>query len=227
MATEISDWIRLKSVSLRGEIPVILHAQDKNLVKQMLAGDEQAFRRFFDDHFRRLYRFALTRLGNDVDAAEEVAQMTLCKATQSLESYRGEAALFTWLCSICRNASTDWLRQQGRYREQVVLIEDFPQVQAVVDSLEEDDSLRPDKRQERLELIRLIQVALDRLPPNYGNVLEWKYIDGFSVKEIAARLELGTEATQSLLARAKRAFCDVYATMTESLQGDKANRGLT
>jgi RNA polymerase sigma-70 factor (ECF subfamily) len=206
---------------------MILHAQDKTLVKQMLAGDQQAFRRFFDENFRRLYRFALARLGNDTNAAEEVAQMALCKATQNLASYRGEAALFTWLCTICRNASTDWLRQQGRYREQIVLIEDFPQVQAVVDSLEEDDSLRPDKRQERLELVRLIQVALDKLPPNYGNVLEWKYIDGCSVKEIAGRLELGTEATQSLLARAKRAFCDVYAAMTESLQLKQTNRGLT
>ena len=96
----------------------------------------------------------------------------------------------------------------------------------MVDSLEEDESLRPDKRQERLELVRLIQVALDRLPPNYGNILEWKYIDGYSVKEIAARLELGTEATQSLLARAKRAFCDVYAAMSGSLQTDSPNQGL-
>jgi RNA polymerase sigma-70 factor, ECF subfamily len=205
----------------------MLYAQDKKLVKQMLAGDEQAFRSFFDDNFRRLYRFALARLGNDRDAAEEVAQMAMCKATQNLDSYRGEAALFTWLCTICRNTSTDWLRQQGRYREQIVLTEDFPHIQAVVDSLEEDDSLRPDKRQERLELVRLIQVALDRLPPNYGNILEWKYIDGYSVKEIAAKMGLGTEATQSLLARAKRAFCDVYAAMSESLQPDNSNRGLT
>jgi RNA polymerase sigma-70 factor (ECF subfamily) len=193
----------------------------------MLAGDEAAFRRFFEDNFRRLYRFALARLGNDTDAAEEVAQMVLCKATQNLASYRGEAALYTWLCTICRNTATDWLRQHGRYREQIVLIEDFPQIQAVVDSLQEDSSLRPDSRQERLELVRLIQVALDKLPPHYGNVLEWKYIDGYSVKEIAETLKLGTEATQSLLARAKRAFCDVYAAMTESLQADDANRGLT
>jgi RNA polymerase sigma-70 factor (ECF subfamily) len=193
----------------------------------MLAGDEPAFRRFFDDNFRRLYRFALARLGNDADAAEEIAQIALCKAIRNLRSYRGEAALFTWLCTICRNTATDWLRQQGRYQEQIVLIEDFPQVQAIVDSLEEDISLQPDRQQERVELVRLIQVALDKLPPNYGNVLEWKYIDGYSVREIATRLKLGTEATQSLLARAKRAFCDVYAAMTESLQVDQSNRGLT
>ena len=67
------------------------------------------------------------------------------------------------------------------------------------------------------EMSRLIQVALDRLPPRYGDVLEWKYVEGHSVKEIAARLDLGTEATQSLLARAKRAFADVYRTLMDAL----------
>ncbi|MDH3531576.1 MAG: hypothetical protein OEO82_01525, partial [Gammaproteobacteria bacterium] len=56
-----------------------------------------------------------------------------------------------------------------------------------------------------------------RLPAKYGDVLEWKYIEGHSVKEISARLQMGTEATQSLIARAKRAFADVYATMSEAL----------
>ncbi|MDH3433674.1 MAG: hypothetical protein OEM60_07445, partial [Gammaproteobacteria bacterium] len=67
------------------------------------------------------------------------------------------------------------------------------------------------------EALRLIQVALDRLPANYGNVLEWKYVEGHSVKEISARLEIGTEATQSLLARAKRAFADVYGSLSGAL----------
>ena len=64
---------------------------------------------------------------------------------------------------------------------------------------------------------RLIQVALDRLPARYGDVLEWKYVEGHSVKEIARRLDIGTEATQSLLARAKRAFADVYNSLTNAL----------
>ena len=69
----------------------------------------------------------------------------------------------------------------------------------------------------RLETTRLIQVALDKLPTHYGNALEWKYISGFSVEEIAAKLGVGFEAAQSILARAKRAFCDVYGTLTGEL----------
>ena len=66
------------------------------------------------------------------------------------------------------------------------------------------------------------QVALDRLPAKYGNVLEWKYIEGRSVKEISARLNIGQEATQSLLARAKRAFGDVYSSIIDAMN-DRAN----
>ena len=98
-----------------------------------------------------------------------------------------------------------------------MLIEDYPEIQAAVDSLQVPLADNPDHQVQRLELVRMIQVALDRLPPRYGNVLEWKYIEGYSVKEIAARLELGQEATQSLLARAKRAFGDVYGSLTAPL----------
>ena len=197
---------------------MLIQLDDKRLVKQLLAGDERAFRRFFDDNFSRLYRFALARLENDPEAARDVTQIALCKAVRHIKSYRGEAALFTWLCAICRNSVSDWLKSQGRYHEHIVLIEDYPAVQAAVDSLEQSESEQPDAQQERAELVRLIQVALDRLPVNYGNVLEWKYVEGYTVKEIAARLDIGTEAAQSLLARAKRAFSDVYSSLAEPLQ---------
>jgi RNA polymerase sigma-70 factor (ECF subfamily) len=56
-------------------------------------------------------------------------------------------------------------------------------------------------------------VALDKLPPKYGDVLEWKYIEGYSVKEIALKMDLSPEAAQSLLARAKTAFREIYSTL--------------
>ena len=194
-----------------------VYIEDKRLVKQLLAGDARAFDRFFDDNFARLYRFALTRLSDDPDAAREVAQISLTRAVRKLHTYRAEAALFTWLCAICRNETSDWLARQGRYRQHIVLTEDLPEVQAVVDSLQAPPQTSPERHYRRVELLRLIQVALDRLPPRYGDVLEWKYIEGHSVKEIAKRLDIGAEATQSLLARARRAFAEVYSTLTEGL----------
>jgi RNA polymerase sigma-70 factor (ECF subfamily) len=191
---------------------------DKRLVKQVLAGSERAFDQFFDENFARLYRFALVRLGDDEDAARDIAQITLSKAMRKLHTYKGEAALFTWLCSICRNETSDWLASQGRYHRHIVLTEDFPEVKAAVESLQVPDQMRPDAHYRRVELLRLIQVALDSLPAKYGDALEWKYIEGHSVKEIAERMNMGVEATQSLLARARRAFADAYSSLAAGLE---------
>jgi RNA polymerase sigma-70 factor (ECF subfamily) len=68
--------------------------RDRGLVRRMLAGDDRAFDAFFEGYFPGIYRFALTRM-RDEDAAEDVAQATLCKAITKLRTYRGEAALFT------------------------------------------------------------------------------------------------------------------------------------
>jgi len=199
-------------------MPVYL--DDKRLVKQLLAGDQRAFDRFFEENFARLYRFAIARLSDDPEGAREVVQITLTRAVRKLDTFRAESALFTWLCAICRNEVSDWLRRQGRYRDHIVLVEDFPEVQAAVDSFQAPLEDSPERHYERVEAMRLIQVALDKLPAKYGNVLEWKYVEGHSVKEISAKLNIGTEATQSLLARAKRAFADVYSSMNKAINND-------
>lgn len=194
-----------------------IYLDDKKFVRQLLEGDERAFDRFFEENFARLYRFALARLSDDPEAAREIAQITLTRALQNLHTYRAESALFTWLCAICRNETSEWLRKQARYRQHVVLTEDFPDIQAAVDSYRAPQDEGPEASYRRTESIRLIQVAMDRLPARYGDVLEWKYVDGCSVREIACRLELGQEATQSLLARARRAFGEVYETLVNGM----------
>ncbi len=201
-----------------GWCDMAVYLEDKRLVKQLLAGNERAFDQFFDENFARLYRFALTRLSDDPDAAREVAQLTLTKALHKLSTYRAESALFTWLCAICRNETSDWLAKQGRYREHIVLTEDLPEVRAAVESVQAPEQASPERHYRRVELLRLIQVALDSLPARYGDVLEWKYIEGHSINEISSRLDIGPEATQSLLARARRAFADVYTSLTRGLQ---------
>jgi len=193
--------------------------EDRRLVKRLLAHDQQAFHAFFDGYFPRLYRFARARLGDDPEGTKEIVHVTLSKALRKLGSYRGEAAFFTWLCTICRNEISDHLERVARDRKHVVLTEDMPDVRAAVEALTAPESDEPEFEFRRLETTRLIQVALDQLPTHYGNALEWKYVYGFSVEEIAGKLGVGPDAAQSLLARAKRAFQEVYAALTHDLVG--------
>lgn len=187
----------------------VVYVEDKRLVARLLAGDEHAFRQFFADHYARLYRFALARLGRDAGAAEDAAQAALSRALENLASYRGEAQLYTWLCAICRAEIAQHLRKSGRREAHVLLLDDSTELRAAVDSLAAADD-DPADELAREQRARSIQVALDRLPPRYGDALEWKYVEGFSAQEIAARLNIGLEAANSLLARAKRAFKEAY-----------------
>ena len=66
-------------------------ASDRDLVERMLSGQEEAFVEFFDGHFPRLYRFAMARLNQDADAAEEVVQTVMCRAIAKLNHSRRHA----------------------------------------------------------------------------------------------------------------------------------------
>lgn len=192
-----------------------IYLEDRKLTKRLLAGDERAFGQFFDEHFSRLYRFALARLSGDAEAAGDVTQSALSRALRKIHLYRGESALFTWICVICRHEISDWWKKQSRYRDHIVLTEDYPDIRAVVEALDTPSQSDPLRQYQQHEAARLIQVALDRLPSKYGNALEWKYIEGHSVKEIAARLDISPEAAQSVLARAKRSFREIYNTLVQ------------
>jgi RNA polymerase sigma-70 factor (ECF subfamily) len=172
----------------------------------MLDGDERAFSAYFDAYFARLYRFALPRLNRDVEATREVVQATLSKAMRRLAEYRGQAAMFSWLCQICRHEIVDYLRANRRHRDNVVLIDDRPEMRAAIEAIQAPDEFDVFKSYGRGEVGRLMQAVLDRLPARYGDALEWKYVDGRSVEEIGERLGIGRIAAQSLLARARVAF---------------------
>ena len=182
--------------------------EDSQLMQRMLAGEERAFTAFFETYFPRIYRFALPRVGRNEDTAKDVVQATLVKAMRKLGDYRGDAALFTWLCQICRREIADHVRSQRRHSEKVVLIEDSEEVRAALESIEAPPGDDPLRRCDSAELKRLVHAVLDRLPGRYGEALEWKYVEGRSVEEIGDRLGIGHTAAQSLLARARVAFRD-------------------
>ena len=192
-------------------MPTIHHHDDKTLVRRMLAGRESAFDEFFAAYFPGLYRFALGRLSDDPQAAEDIAQRTLCRAIRKLSTYRGEAALFTWLCTFCRHELSAHFQKESRRPATLGLIDDVPEVRAVLESLASATE-GPDADLRRREVGRWVELTLDHLPRRYAQALRWKYFDELSVREIGDRLGLGAKAAESLLTRARRAFREGFET---------------
>jgi RNA polymerase sigma-70 factor (ECF subfamily) len=204
------------------------HPQDLQLARRLVAGDEREFTRFFDEYYPRVFRFALARLRRDTDAADEMAQKTLCRAVRKLHLYRGEASLFTWLCQICRHEIHDHLESLTREGTRFVSVDDDAAIRAALESLPADAHSDPVGVAHRADVLRLVQVVLDYLPAGYGNALEWKYVEGLEVNEIAARLQVTPLAAESLLARARRAFREGWLSVTgerlpEALAGESGS----
>ena len=196
---------------------------DLDLARRVLDGDESASEVFFAEYFPRLYRFACIRLGGDAQAAEDVVQATLIRGVRKLHTYRGEAALFTWLCTLCRREVGVWLERAGRSME-VALADDLPAARMALDAaagLASD----PESLAARRELSRLVQLTLDQLPGRYAQVLEWKYIQGLTVSEIAGQLGLGYKAAESLLTRARQSFRDAFAVTAGAWPPSPAGHG--
>ncbi len=190
----------------------VVHA-DKAIAKRLLRGDERAFHDLFDDYFPKLYRFALARLNGDEDEARDIVQETFCRAFERLDSYRGEASLYGWMCQICRNAMIDRGRRLAREPQQIAVIDDDGTIRSILETLAAPADEQPEAAARRSELVQLIQATLDCLPGHYGDVLEWKYVDGLSVAEIAARLSVSAKAAESALTRARGAFREAIQTI--------------
>ena len=123
----------------------VVHS-DRAIANRLLKGDEAAFRELFDSFFPKLYRFALARLDGNQDEAKEVVQQTFCKAFERLDSYRGEASLYGWMCQICRNNIIDLGRRRQREFQQVALLEEDGTIQSILETLSAPASEQPGSR---------------------------------------------------------------------------------
>ena len=183
---------------------------DTELVERLLRGDARAFDVFFNEYYPKLYRFASRRFPKDTATAEDIAQSTLCRALESLRSYRGEAALFTWLCTLCRREMSARWRDYHAFAGAPALAEDDPEVRVALEALLATDQHDPLLATSREQVQASILTTLDYLPPPYADILEWKYVRDMSVEAIASRLGRTTKATESLLTRARGAFRETF-----------------
>jgi RNA polymerase sigma-70 factor (ECF subfamily) len=181
----------------------------------MGAGEQRAFDEFYHSHVPRLVAFTTRRSRLDPASVEDIVQNTLIKAMRNLSSYRGEASLFTWLTQICRHELADATRKAAR-RPAHVSLEEPDQVVRLAHQLRLPTNREPSAQVEAELHAAAVLRTLNSLPERYALALEAKYGDGLSVEEIAAMLGVTTIAAQSLLARAREAFRELWLANTSA-----------
>jgi len=162
-----------------------------------------------------LLAFARLQLGND-DEAEDAVQEALAGALRNAESFRGEAALKTWIIAILKNKVADILRQRQRRpvtASQLRSPDDPGALPAVFDSKGMwRDASRPARWEDpeadlnSRQFLAIFDSCLNRLPPQQGRVFLMREVVELATEEICAELGLSVSNVHVILHRARLAL---------------------
>lgn len=145
----------------------------------------------------RILAYATRLLGGDRAEAEDVAQECMLRLWRAAPTWRqGETKVTTWTYRVATNLCID--RQRKRQRRGLVGLDDAPEMP--------EPGPGADGRLQSAQRMDALQAALARLPDRQRQAVVLRHIEGLSNPEIAAVLEIGTEAVESLTARGKRAL---------------------
>lgn len=179
----------------------MLSQHDQQIMKRLLSRDEKALRSFYALHKTQLYTYLLR--SQPPEDAEEVLQDAFVAFIESLRNFQGKSSLKTFLYSIAKRKSIDKHRRQRLKRllfsyVPEYIVETFARV-FMMDTLDSK------------HLAHRIEKVMDELPHDYARILRLKYIEDYSVGDIAEEISLSSKATESLLFRARKAFIKVYS----------------
>lgn len=171
-----------------------------DLVRRAQSRDAGAFRTIMRMHNQKLYRLARSIMRNDSEA-EDVVQETYVTAFAHLSSFRGEAALATWLSRIAINEALGRLRQTRR-AAQVIAAEPPGDAQIIPFPLSVSGE-DPERAMAQRQILRLVEQATDALPDVYRTVFVARVIEGLSIEETADILAIKPQTVKTRLHRAR------------------------
>jgi len=153
-----------------------------DLVRQMAAGDRDAFSVFYDRYAPVVFPLIL-RIVRDTGIAEDLVQETFLRVWNRVHAFDSQkGSIGPWLLAVARNRAIDYLRSAGGRERNAFEFEETDHPSLYTDM--EKDILRSDKA-------RVVKAALEKLSANQRQVIELAYFEGLSQTEMAERpLEL-------------------------------------
>lgn len=174
--------------------------QDRDLVKKALNGDEQAYKALMDK-YRKALSMHIQRMVRKPGEVDDLVQESFIKAFSALPSYSVDYAFSTWIYKIATNHAIDYLRKKKLKTYSI----DKPR-ETKDGALEyelPDGTYRPDRHIVADQRRKLIQQAIDALPPKYHRVIVMRHQQEKSYEEIARELDLPLGTIKAHIFRAR------------------------
>lgn len=171
-------------------------------IKRAKKNDQKAFNYLLDVFWDSVYGFQLKRIENENDA-EDITIQTFSKAFDKIETYNDAYKFKTWLITISKNIHIDLLRKEKNSITQVISKNDRDAFQVLDESPSPEDKLITE--QHLAKLLRDIK----KLKPHYQEVINLRYFQELSYKEISAELKEPMNNIKVKLLRAKKLLAEI------------------
>lgn len=182
-----------------------MSASDSQLVRRLRERDEQAFRELVTEHRDKVYNLTFRMLGNRAEA-EDLAQEVFITVFKTIDSFREEAKLSTWLYRVavnhCKNRIKYLARRHQRDQDQL----DERNEAAATHATPSIPMPRPDRAMEGAQLERVLQEAITELDEDHRVVVVLRDIEDLSIEEICEITGLPDGTVKSRLHRARLAL---------------------
>ncbi|NIV95698.1 sigma-70 family RNA polymerase sigma factor [candidate division KSB1 bacterium] len=176
-------------------------SDEHELITQAQHGNTDAFKRLFDQYKLNVYNFVLRMLGEPHDA-EDVVQEVFVKMYRKLATLRESRYFSTWLFSIARNESVNFLNRQRKKTMDSIDDENADLADKLI-SQDSSDVNSPHGRFETSELDELLQSALNELPEINRSAFILGVIEGYSYKDVSKMLGCSINNVKSRVFRAR------------------------
>ncbi len=176
---------------------------EARLVELLRSGNSAAVEEFYSIYRKRLHCLILEHVDHNPAVAEDLVQEVFVAALGSLDRFRGDSQLYTWLRSITFHKLNDLYRRRAREsrHEESSSEAQALQLEQATDSAEDVQSVM-ESEEARME----VRQALGDLPKDYQEVLVLKYLEDKPVLEICQVLGRSPKSVEGLLARARKAL---------------------
>lgn len=172
---------------------------EEMLIARAKSGDEQAFATIVKIYEKAVYNSALYVSKNREDALD-IAQEVFIKLWRTLPSYRGEAALKTWIATITRNCAIDYVRARNQ-RQSISLT--FGEDEKEADIIDESSYADPQKSYEQKERANAVRKAVNTLPEQLRETLILREFHNLSYTEIANIQGISEGTVKSRISRGR------------------------
>ena len=178
-----------------------VHLSEKEIVKQLRQGNEEAFKKLVNLFQEKVFNTALNFLQNQQEA-EDTAQEVFIQVYNSISQFKENSTLSTWIYRITISKCLDYTRSKKRKKRFAFISSLFSEKNDLLH--ETPDFNHPGVQLDRKEDAAILFKMVNSLPENQKTAFLLNKIEGMSYTEIADVMKLSGSAVDSLLQRAKQ-----------------------